>query len=338
MSINHFTATGIVFNSKKQVLMIFHNKLQVWLPPGGHIEENELPDDAVLREIYEETGIKAEILSNRQELVLSDNDCKGLKRPFTVLLENIEGDWSHNHIDMVYICTAKSEELTMQKSEASDIGWFSIPQIIELKTYENVRQTIMKATNYLFSYENNLKRQTKISPRKLSGYLSQTLRHHPEFIQLNMDENGWINIDELIAKTTKYRLTIEVIKDIVKNNDKQRFKISDDGKMIRASQGHSIEIDLGLESKTPPAILYHGTVKRFLSSIMNQGLLSRGRNYVHLSHNEKTAVDVGKRRGEPIILKINSGKMHEDGIKFYLSDNNVWLVDSVPVEYINCDL
>ena len=149
MSINHFTATGIVFNSAKQVLMIFHKKLQVWLPPSGHIEENELPDDAVLREVYEETGVKAEILSNRQELVLSDNGCRGLKRSFTVLLENIEGDWSHNHIDMVYICTATSEELTMhkprkrriqklpyarrpkgvmQKSEASDIGWFSIPQ------------------------------------------------------------------------------------------------------------------------------------------------------------------------------------------------------------------
>ncbi|MCL2442656.1 MAG: NUDIX domain-containing protein [Treponema sp.] len=127
MSINHFTATGIVFNSAKQVLMIFHNKLQVWLPPGGHIEENELPDDAVLREVYEETGVKAEILSNRQELVLSDNDCRGLKCPFTVLLENIDGDWSHNHIDMVYICTATSEELTIQKSEASDIGSPLVP-------------------------------------------------------------------------------------------------------------------------------------------------------------------------------------------------------------------
>ena len=160
MNINHFTATGIVFNSKKQILMIHHYKLQVWLPPGGHIEENEIPDDAVLREIYEETGIKAKILPNKHDFE-SDKDCKGLKRPFTVLLENIEGDWSHNHIDMVYICTASNEDFTMQKSEASDIGWFSIEQIKELKTYENVKQTIKKATEYLYKYEGNLIRDSK---------------------------------------------------------------------------------------------------------------------------------------------------------------------------------
>lgn len=153
MTKNHFTATGIVFNSQKQILMIYHNKLQVWLPPGGHIEENEIPDDAVLREIYEETGIKAKILPNKQDLELSDDDCRELKRPFTVLLENIEGDWSHNHIDLVYICTALNEDFTIQESEASDIGWFSVEQVLTLKTYENVKQSIQKATEYFYRYE-----------------------------------------------------------------------------------------------------------------------------------------------------------------------------------------
>ena len=108
MTINHFTATGIVFNSGNQILMIHHNKLRVWLPPGGHIEENELPDDAVLREIFEETGIRAKILSGKQnlDLSISDNHCRELERPFTILLEDIEGNGTHNHIDMIYICNA----------------------------------------------------------------------------------------------------------------------------------------------------------------------------------------------------------------------------------------
>lgn len=148
MSNNHFTATGIVFNSKNQVIMIHHNELQIWLPPGGHIKVNELPDEAVLREIYEETGIKAEILSNKHDLSFSDNHCRGLNRPFTILLENIEGDWSHNHIDMVYICTTINEELVMQNSEVNDIGWFSAEQIEELETYENVIHIIKKAVEY----------------------------------------------------------------------------------------------------------------------------------------------------------------------------------------------
>ena len=129
--------------------MIYHKKLQVWLPPGGHVEENELPDDAVLREIHEETGVKAEILFNKNNLTIADNKCRGLKRPFMVLLENIEGDWSHNHIDMIYICTALNEDLVMQTSEASAIGWFSPEHIEGLKTYDNVKQTIRKAIEYI---------------------------------------------------------------------------------------------------------------------------------------------------------------------------------------------
>jgi len=146
---NHFTATGIVFNSKRQILMIHHNKLNVWLPPGGHIEENELPDDAVLREIFEETGINALILSQKQELSLSDKFCKELERPFTILLENIDGNGMHNHIDLIYLCIAINEEFKLKESEVNDIGWFSFNQIKELKTFENVIKTISKAIEYI---------------------------------------------------------------------------------------------------------------------------------------------------------------------------------------------
>jgi len=148
---NHFTATGIVFNANNEILMLKHNKLQVWLPPGGHVEENDLPDSAVLREIFEETGIKAVIISLKQGLSLSGEGCKELERPFVVLLEDIEGNGLHNHIDMVYICLATNDELKLQTSEINDIGWFSYEQFRKLKTFENVTQTVSKAYEFIKS-------------------------------------------------------------------------------------------------------------------------------------------------------------------------------------------
>jgi putative RNA 2'-phosphotransferase len=129
-------------------------------------------------------------------------------------------------------------------------------------------------------------------------------------------------------------LNNELIKTIVETNDKQRYIISDDGKRIRANQGHSIAVDLELESKAPPDILYHGTAIRFLDSILSDGLKPMGRQYVHLSPTEEIALTVGKRHGKPIVLYIDAKKMHEEGFKFYLSRNNVWLVDKAPAKYI----
>jgi putative RNA 2'-phosphotransferase len=152
-----------------------------------------------------------------------------------------------------------------------------------------------------------------------------------------MDKNGWVNIKELIDNAQRYKnihLNNDLIKIIVETNDKQRYIISDDGKRIRANQGHSIAVDLGLESKVPPDILYHGTTSRFLESIMKEGLKSMKRQYVHLSPTEEIALTVGKRHGKPIILYINTKNMYEDGCKFYLSENKVWLVKEVPVKYI----
>jgi putative RNA 2'-phosphotransferase len=173
---------------------------------------------------------------------------------------------------------------------------------------------------------------------KTSKFLSLVLRHSPETIHLNMDKNGWVNIDELITNANKYKnmhLNNDLIKIIVETNNKQRFKISDDGKRIRANQGHSIAVDLELESKIPPDILYHGTANRFLDSIMKEGLKPMTRQFVHLSLTEEIALTVGRRHGKPIVLYINAKNMYEDGYKFYLSENKVWLVDKVPVKYIN---
>jgi putative RNA 2'-phosphotransferase len=170
-----------------------------------------------------------------------------------------------------------------------------------------------------------------------SKFLSLVLRHSPQTIHLNMDKNGWVSIDELIHNANKYKnlhLTIDLIKTIVENNDKQRFIISDDGKRIRANQGHTITVDLELESKTPPDILYHGTATRFLDSIMKDGLKPMRRQYVHLSRTEEIALTVGKRHGNPVVLYIDAKNMYKADYQFYLSENKVWLVDHVPVKYI----
>ena len=142
MPCRHFTATGIVFNSRGEVLMIKHRKLGVWLPPGGHVEENELPDIAVLREIYEETGIRAEILPNRKALSLTSGHAKALETPVAVLVEDIERDGSHNHIDMIYACRATGDTLTPDGIDTNDARWFSCEQINDIETFDNVRKTI----------------------------------------------------------------------------------------------------------------------------------------------------------------------------------------------------
>lgn len=122
---------------------------------------------------------------------------------------------------------------------------------------------------------------------------------------------------------------------IVNNSDKQRFTFNNDKSKIRANQGHSIEVELDLQEKIPPTILYHGTVDKFVDSIRNSGIEKRSRNHVHLSAETETAIKVGSRKGTPVILTVNSGQMYKDGYKFYQSKNDVWLIDFVPKEYIN---
>ncbi|MEG0761400.1 RNA 2'-phosphotransferase [Chryseobacterium sp.] len=172
--------------------------------------------------------------------------------------------------------------------------------------------------------------------KKISKFLSYILRHHPELIDLNLDEKGWANVNEIIAKsaTDNQGFTFEELNEIVETNDKKRFVFNEDKTRIRANQGHSIGIDLNLKPQQPPELLYHGTAQANVDSILKNGIEKRSRQHVHLSLDIETATKVGMRHGKPIILTISTGKMFEDGILFYLSENNVWLTDFVNPCYI----
>ncbi len=167
--------------------------------------------------------------------------------------------------------------------------------------------------------------------------MSLVLRHQPEAIGVALDENGWANVEDMIKKmkASGKNTDKELIEMVVETNDKKRFAFNEDKTLIRANHGHSIEVELNLEEAIPPAILYHGTADRFLPSILKQGLIKQQRQHVHLSWQSETAKAVGSRHGKPVILNINAGAMHKDGFIFYLSANNVWLTDAVPVQYIS---
>lgn len=172
---------------------------------------------------------------------------------------------------------------------------------------------------------------------KLSVFISLILRHKPETIGIQLDEHGWANVDELISgiNNTGRKIDMEILQEIVRTDNKQRYSFNEDKTLIRANQGHSIPVDVELKEQQPPQILYHGTASRFLDLIMQDGLKPMSRLYVHLSSDMETAMKVGKRHGEPVVLKINSEEMCNDGIKFYLSKNGVWLTKSVDKKYIS---
>ena len=169
---------------------------------------------------------------------------------------------------------------------------------------------------------------------KVSKYLSKHLRHQPERIGLTLDASGWVEIDDLLAATAahNFRITREELDHVVASNDKKRFAI--EGTRIRASQGHSIKVDLALPPATPPAYLYHGTVAANLDAIRAEGLRPMNRHDVHLSPDRETATRVGARRGRPIVLSVDTGAMHRDGHVFHVSANGVWLTQAVPPQYL----
>lgn len=177
---------------------------------------------------------------------------------------------------------------------------------------------------------------TEPGKKKISKFLSLILRHKPETINLILDENGWANVEELITKSTNdsQGFTFEELDEIVQTNDKKRFIFNEDKTKIRANQGHSIDVDLALKPQQPPEFLYHGTAENNVNSILKNGIEKRNRQHVHLSQDKETATKVGMRHGKPIILTIKTGKMSQDGILFYLSENSVWLTDFVAAEYI----
>ena len=169
-----------------------------------------------------------------------------------------------------------------------------------------------------------------------SKFLSYVLRHNPAEIDLILDENGWASVAELLekSKSKEHVLSFDMLEQVVTNNDKQRFAFNEDKTRIRANQGHTVQVDLALDYVAPPDVLYHGTVGKNLNSILEQGLKPMKRHDVHLSFNALNAKNVAMRYGKPVILKVNSAKMHKDGLLFKCTKNNVWLTAHVAPQYI----
>jgi putative RNA 2'-phosphotransferase len=172
-------------------------------------------------------------------------------------------------------------------------------------------------------------------PTATSRFLSYVLRHNPAAIGLTLDEGGWVEVDVLLTAMARHDRPVsrDLLDTLVAGTDKQRFQLG--GTRIRAAQGHSIPVELQLDPVVPPATLYHGTVARFLPSILADGLLPGRRSHVHLSADAQPAATVGARRGQPVVLRIAAAEMHHHGHVFYQAANGVWLTAQVPPEWIS---
>lgn len=173
--------------------------------------------------------------------------------------------------------------------------------------------------------------------KKISKFLSLVLRHQPDKIGITLDEAGWTQVDTLLTQLNNAGRTVsrDVLETVVAENDKQRFQFSEDGTLIRATQGHSVDVELGYEKSSPPDVLCHGTPTKFVDAIRNEGLTKQKRHHVHLHADPSLAASVGQRRGKPVVLRINAKHMETDGYEFFVSPNGVWLTDHVPSEYIS---
>lgn len=168
--------------------------------------------------------------------------------------------------------------------------------------------------------------------KSASKFISLVLRHRPEIIGVRLEYHGaWAPVKAVLKGAG---LTMEELELIVETDEKGRYSFNEDKTKIRANQGHSVEVDLGLEPVRPPDKLYHGTVGRFLGSIQKEGLKAGERQFVHLSADVETALGVGRRRGKPVVLQVDAGRMYDDGYQFFLSANGVWMTKEAPAEYI----
>ena len=175
-----------------------------------------------------------------------------------------------------------------------------------------------------------------MSVKNTSKYISLILRHQPEVIGITLDEHGWADVNQLIEGVNKtHPLTGELLEEIVRTDEKQRYSFNEDHTKIRANQGHSIPVDVELKEAEPPEELYHGTGEKYTGSIEKQGLIPKSRLYVHLSKDTETAVKVGQRHGKPVVYTVMAGEMYRDGYQFFLSANGVWLTKEVPVRYLH---
>ena len=179
-----------------------------------------------------------------------------------------------------------------------------------------------------------------VKNKKISKFLSLVLRHQPQTIKITLDKEGWADIETLIANINRFNslgfsLNRSQLDKVVATNDKKRFEISHDGSQIRAVQGHSTDqVARSFEPKIPPNPLYHGTAKHALSSIFEQGLTPQSRQYVHLSEALDTAKKVGIRHGKLQVLMIDTQAMLDNNFEFYQAENGVWLVKTVPPQFI----
>ncbi|HET6707960.1 RNA 2'-phosphotransferase [Amycolatopsis sp.] len=166
---------------------------------------------------------------------------------------------------------------------------------------------------------------------RLSKRLARHLRHDPTALGLTLTPGGWVAVDTLVRALS---ITREELDEVVEKNNKRRFAYDETGTRIRASQGHSVTVELGLPDASPPEVLYHGTVAKYLDAIFREGLRPMNRHAVHLSATPDTARTVGARRGKPVILRIDAAAMAAAGHAFQVSANGVWLTASVPPPYL----
>ena len=172
-----------------------------------------------------------------------------------------------------------------------------------------------------------------------SKLLSRVLRHRPGSVGITLDPQGWTDVPELLAalEAHGHRITRADLERVVDGNDKQRFEWDADADRIRARQGHSVEVDLGLMPVEPPDRLYHGTPRRNIASILAIGLEPRGRHHVHLSKDADTARRVGARRGDPVVLVVDAATMASQGHHFLRTTNGVWLTEHVPPRFLSAE-
>ena len=171
---------------------------------------------------------------------------------------------------------------------------------------------------------------------RISKFITLVLRKKPEELGIVLDEHGWANVEELInaLNRNKKQIDMEMLEELVLTDEKQRYTFNEDKTLIRANQGHFIQVDVELEEVKPPEELWHGTGKKAESAIDIEGLNPMGRLYVHLSKDKETAIQVGKRHGKVRLYIVKTGEMYRDGYQFYLSKNGVWLTKKVPVKYL----
>lgn len=181
-----------------------------------------------------------------------------------------------------------------------------------------------------------MKKISAETAKTISKTLSLALRHNPKSLFLTLDKNGWAEVAQVLNALNKreHSIDFETLQYLVETNDKKRFAFDETLTKIRANQGHSIAVDMEFTPQEPPFELYHGTSVKFVESILKEGLTKQSRQFVHLSKDKATAQKVGERRGKAIIFKVKAQKMHQKGFLFFKSENDVWLTDNVPAEFL----